>query len=98
LCNGYEGKDECENWNSDNHITEQVNSFNYSGYIIIATNNRDLKIKMNRFNKICSTIKRTLNNKTRKDTQIKFDKAMAEPILTYESEIRTITKKTGSRN
>jgi hypothetical protein len=46
---------------------------------------------MNRFKQICSTI-RTLNNRTSKDTYIKFFKAMAVPGLTYGSEIRTITK------
>jgi hypothetical protein len=48
---------------------------------------------MNIFNQMCSTIRRTLNYRTRKDTQIKFYKAMAVPILTYGSEISTITKK-----
>jgi hypothetical protein len=53
-------------------------------YTIIVTNNRDLEIKTNRFDQMCSTI---TNNKTRKDTQILFYKAMAVPILTYGSEI-----------
>jgi hypothetical protein len=41
---------------------------------------------------MCSTI-RTLNNKTRKKTQIKFYKAMAVPTVTGGSEMRTITEK-----
>jgi hypothetical protein len=41
---------------------------------------------------MCSTI-RTLNNKTRKETRIKFYEAMAVPTLrTYGSEIWAITK------
>jgi hypothetical protein len=42
---------------------EQVTSFNYIGYTITVTNNRDLEIKMNRSHKMCSTVGRTLNNK-----------------------------------
>jgi hypothetical protein len=32
---------------------------------------------------MCGTIKRTLTNKTRKDTQLKFYKVMAVPVLLY---------------
>jgi hypothetical protein len=46
---------------------------------------------------MCGTIRRTLNKKTRKDTQIKFYKAMAVPTFTYGLEIWTLTKKTGSK-
>jgi hypothetical protein len=52
-----------------NNTVEEVYSFNYLRYIIIASNNGDLEIKMNRFNQMCSTIRRKLNNKTRKETQ-----------------------------
>jgi hypothetical protein len=40
-------------------------------YTITVTNNRGLEIKMNRFNQMCSTIRRALINRTRKETQIK---------------------------
>jgi sorting nexin-29 len=40
------------------------------------------------------TTRTTLNKKTRKDTQIRFYKAMAVPTFTYGSEIWTKTKKT----
>jgi hypothetical protein len=48
---------------------------------------------------MCGTIRRTLNRKkkTRKDTKIKFYKAVAAPAFTYESEIWTFTKKQGAR-
>jgi hypothetical protein len=58
---------------SDSRIIEQVNNFNYLGYTITATSNRDLEVKMNRFNQMCRTI-RTLNDNTRSDTQIKYFK------------------------
>jgi hypothetical protein len=37
----------------NNNIIEHVNSFNYLEYTIRVSNNRDLEIKMNRFNQ-CS--------------------------------------------
>jgi hypothetical protein len=67
----------------NNHITGQVSGCNYLGHTVTVTNNRDLKIKMNRFNRICPTISRTLNYKTRKNTKITFYKAMAVSTYTY---------------
>jgi hypothetical protein len=40
----------------DNHIIEQVSGFVCLGYAIAVINNRGLEIKMDRFNKIWSTI------------------------------------------
>jgi hypothetical protein len=40
---------------------------------------------------------KTLNKKTRKDTQIRRYKAMAVRVVTFGSEIWTITKKEGMR-
>jgi hypothetical protein len=50
---------------------------------------------MNRFNEMCSTIRRILSNKTRKETKIQFYKAISVPKLTYVSEIWAITKPKG---
>jgi hypothetical protein len=47
---------------------------------------------MKKFNQRCSTI-RTLNNKLRKDTQMKFYKVTMVPKLIYKSKIWTTTKK-----
>jgi hypothetical protein len=80
----------------NNHIAEQVNSYNYLGYAFMVTNNRDLEIQLNGFNKMCSTI-RILNNKTKKDTWVKLYIAVAVPVRTYRYEIWTI-KKPGSKN
>jgi hypothetical protein len=76
-----------------NNINEQVNSFNYLGCTITVSNNRGLEMKVNRCNQMFSIIQRTLNDKTRKETQIKFYEAMAVPTLNYRSEILTVTKK-----
>jgi hypothetical protein len=42
----------------NDHMIEQVNSFNYSGYTITVTNCRDF-----RFDQMCSTVRRMLNDK-----------------------------------
>jgi hypothetical protein len=52
----------------NNNISEQINSCNYLGYAITATDNRDLEIKINGFNQMRSTTRRKFNNKTRKNT------------------------------
>jgi TRAP-type mannitol/chloroaromatic compound transport system permease large subunit len=71
----------------NNNIIIQVNSFNYLGYTITVSNIRDLEIKRNRFNQMCSLIRRILNNKTRKDTPMKFRKSIVVPTLAYGSEL-----------
>jgi hypothetical protein len=67
----------------NSNIMEQLNSFNYVRYTITVSNSRDLEIKMNRFNQMCSTIHRTLNIKARKERQIKFYKAVTVTTLTH---------------
>jgi hypothetical protein len=52
-------------------------SFNYD---------KDLSQKVDKFQYACGTIKRTLRNKTRKDTMLKVYKVMAVPMLMYGSE------------
>lgn len=42
---------------------------------------------------MCGTIRRTLGNKSRKDTQMNFYKIMAVPILLYGSETWVTIKK-----
>jgi hypothetical protein len=42
---------------------------------------------------ICDNISKGLNNKTRKEAQMKFCKHMPVPHLTYEAEISTMTEK-----
>jgi hypothetical protein len=50
----------------NNHTIEEVNSFNYLGYTIAITSNKDLEIKLNRFHQMCGTIRRIVNNKKEK--------------------------------
>jgi predicted DNA-binding protein (UPF0278 family) len=74
-------------------LIEQVNHFNYVGCNTSIFDNKDLETKLRKFNHTCGTIRRILNKKTRKETQIKFYKVMAIPTLTYSSETWTLTKK-----
>jgi hypothetical protein len=71
----------------------QVNHFNYLGCTISVSENKDLETKLRKFNHICGTIRRVLNEKT----QITFYKVTAIPALTYSSEIWTLTKSKGKR-
>lgn len=70
----------------NNMILEQVRHFNYLGCDISFDEERDLKQKVHKFQSICGTIKRTLKNKTRRDTVLKFYKTMAVPVLAYGAE------------
>jgi hypothetical protein len=76
----------------NNNIIEKIDSFNYLGTIFTVTNSRDLEIKMNRFKQMFRTVRRTLHNETRKDTQMKSYKAMAVPTFAYGPEVWTATK------
>ena len=70
----------------NDEILEQVNSFNYLGCLISYDQEKDVERKLNKFQHMCGTIHRTLRNKTRKDTMIRFYKVLAVPLLTYGSE------------
>jgi hypothetical protein len=70
----------------DNKIIEQESHFNYLGCDISWNYDADIQIKVNKLQYKCGTIKRTLTNKTRKDTQLEFYEVMAVPTLLHESE------------
>jgi hypothetical protein len=70
----------------DNKIIEQVSHFNYLGCDVSYNYDADLQIKLNKFQYMSGTIKHTLTNKTRKDTQLKFYKVMAVPTHLYGCE------------
>ncbi|KAJ4432143.1 hypothetical protein ANN_20759, partial [Periplaneta americana] len=58
---------------------------------------RDIDNKISKFRWICGTINRTLKNKTRKETKLKFYKTMAVPVLTYGSESWIIKERDKSK-
>lgn len=76
----------------DDTIIEQVSHFNYLGCNVSYQGEFDIAGKINKFNYITGTLKRTLKNKARKDSIVKLYKSMAIPTLTYGSETWTITK------
>ena len=55
----------------DGSILEQVKQFNYLGWELSLDGEPDFDKKINRFQRICGTIRKHLK-KTRTDTQIKF--------------------------
>jgi hypothetical protein len=61
--------------------------------------NRDMdtNVKLQRFQQICGTIKRTLAGKVLKETLLRFYKIIAIPTLLYGSECWTLTKRQKSR-
>jgi hypothetical protein len=70
---------------------EQVKQFNL-GYELSLEGEPDFDKKINRFQNICSTIRKHLK-KTHTDTQMKFYKAVARPTLLYGSETWVTTKR-----
>jgi hypothetical protein len=44
---------------------------------------KDLEVNLSTFNHICGAIRRVLNKRIRKGTQMKFYKTVAAPALTY---------------
>jgi hypothetical protein len=57
----------------------------------------DINVKLQRFQQICGTIKRTFAGKVTKETLVRFYKIMAIPTLLYGSECWTLTKRQKSR-
>jgi hypothetical protein len=48
----------------DNKTIEQVSSFKYLGFNISYSLKEDINIKLNKFQRMCGTIRRTLRQKT----------------------------------
>jgi hypothetical protein len=61
----------------DNQLVEQVSKFNYLGCRLSYQGEADVSHKLEKLNFMWSTIKWTLKNKTRIETQCKFYKVMA---------------------
>jgi len=50
-------------------------------------------MKLNKPRRICGKLKRTLKNKTRKETQIEFDKVMAVPLVLNQKQYSSMIQK-----
>jgi hypothetical protein len=77
----------------ENTALGQVQQFNYLGCETSFIQESDINNKIQKFQMVCGTISRTLKNKTRKDTLMKFYKTTAVPILSYGSESWVTSKK-----
>lgn len=53
-------------------IIEQVMNFNYLGVYVGCNRHKDINIKLQAFQYLCGTLKRTLSRKVRKETLLKF--------------------------
>jgi hypothetical protein len=78
-------------------IIEQVSNFNYVGCNVTYKYDEDLNYKLSKFQNICTVTARTLKTKTRKETNVKFYKIMAVPVLLYGSETWTLRKRDWNR-
>ena len=71
---------------------EQVRDFNYLGCNISYCERKEVNNKINKFQRMCSTISRTFKGKAQLSTQIKFYKVMAVPVLMYGSDIWSLNR------
>ena len=67
-------------------IIGHVRDFNYLGCNICNCERKEVNNRVNKFQRTCGTISRTLKGKKQLSTQIKFYKMMAVPVLVYGSE------------
>lgn len=81
----------------DNRPIEQVSHFNYLGCDVSYNYDNDITNKLHKYQYICGTIYRSLRNKVRPETILKFYKTMAAPVLLYGCESWTMRKKDTSR-
>ncbi|XP_039281346.1 uncharacterized protein LOC120350716 [Nilaparvata lugens] len=78
-------------------ILEQVSAFTYLGCTLTYEKDEDIFNKLKKIQYICGTIHRTLKNKVKRVTKLKFYKTMAIPVLMYESESWVVGRKEISR-
>jgi hypothetical protein len=78
-------------------ILDQVLNFSYLSYNMGLNREMDINVKLQRFQQICGTIKRTFTRKVRKETVLRSNKIMAISTLLYGSECWTLTKRQKSR-
>lgn len=76
---------------------EQVAAFNYLGCYVTYNEDKDLSVKLNKFQSICGVISRVLGRTTRKETSLKFYKTVAVPALFYGCETWTLREKDWNR-
>ena len=73
-------------------IIEQMRDFNYRGCILSCCERREVNNEINKFQRMCGAVSRTIRGKTQLSTQIKFYKVMTVPVLVYGSENWSINR------
>ena len=81
----------------NNTTIRQVKQFKFLGCKLSPFLEADIKHKTETFNRICGTISRTLKNRARKETKLKFYKTMAIPAGLYGAESWVLTSKDKNR-
>ena len=81
----------------EDSILEQVSHFQYLGCDITYKHDQDVDKKIQKFQAVCGTIKRTFKNKVRQETQLRYYSVMALPVICYGSETWTVKEKDKSR-
>lgn len=81
----------------ENKVIQQLKHFSYLGCDISYDYDEDINNKVSKFQGICGTINRTLRNKVRKETQLKFYKVLAVPVILYGSESWILRRKDESK-
>ncbi|PSN58388.1 hypothetical protein C0J52_12974 [Blattella germanica] len=77
----------------ENKVLEQVSHFKYLGCDITYSESIEILNRTHKFQAVCGCINRTLRNKTRKDTQLRFYNTITLPQLVYGSETWTHRRK-----
>jgi hypothetical protein len=73
--------------------SERVNSFNYLGYILSYTDDKDMAIKISKFVKVTSLINQVFRPyQEQRHTMLRVYKTLAGPVLAFGSEAWTIRK------
>ncbi|PSN39989.1 hypothetical protein C0J52_25074 [Blattella germanica] len=81
----------------ENKVIQQLKHFSYLGCDISYDYDEDINNKVAKFQGMCGTINRTLRNKIRKETQLKFHKVLAVPVILYGSESWILRRKDESK-
>jgi hypothetical protein len=81
----------------NNSIIQQVSDFNYLGCNVTYYYDEDLNKRINTFQSTCGVISRMLKRETGKETNLKFYKVMAIPLLLYYCKTWTLKKRDRNR-
>ena len=72
--------------------TEEMSHFNFLECDISYKIEIDITNKLHKYQLICGTVHHTVHNKTTRETQLKFYKVLAAPVLTYGCETWALRK------